>query len=290
VEIRYKKISKVLIDIFFANIFIAILKIFLGYITKSASLSADGYHSLTDGFSNIIGLIGIKFASKPVDDDHPYGHKKFETLSCLFIAGMLIFIAALVVVNAINRFLNPVIPNVTIVYLIVLLIALGTNIFISIYEYKKGTKLNSEILKSDAIHTKSDVFVSIGVLFTMIIMKLGFPPIIDTIVSLVIAVVILHAAYEIFHDNCSVLVDKCAVDKEVIKKVLLNFSDVKGVHKIRSRGRFDDIFIDMHILTNPDMSIKQAHELVHSIENYLIVELDKNVQLVVHLEPWIYRE
>jgi len=167
---------------------------------------------------------------------------------------------------------------------------LGTNIFISKYEYKKGIKLNSEILKSDAIHTKSDVFVSIGVLFTMIIMKLGFPPIVDTIVSLVIAVVILHAAYEIFHDNCSVLVDKCAVDKEVIKKVLLNFSDVKGVHKIRSRGRFDDIFIDMHILTNPDMNIKQAHDLVHSIENDLIAELNKNVQLVVHLEPWMYYE
>ncbi|MPW24526.1 cation diffusion facilitator family transporter [Alkalibaculum sp. M08DMB] len=282
---RYKSISKVLIIIFIANIIIAILKIILGSITNSVSLTADGFHSMSDGFSNIIGLIGIKLASKPVDDNHPYGHKKFETLSTLVIAGMLLWISIKVASESLNRFINPATPEISTQYLLLLILAIGINIFITKYEYRKGVKLKSEILKSDAIHTKSDVYVSIGVLLTMIFIKLGFPPIIDVIVSLAISVIILHAAYEIFIDNCDVLVDKRAVDEDVIKNILHQYSQVEGVHKIRSRGRIDEVFIDMHILTDPNMSIKQSHDMVHSIEERLKVHLEKNVQLVVHLEP-----
>lgn len=284
-DLRYRNISKVLINIFFANIIIAILKIVLGTLTNSSSLSADGFHSMTDGLSNIIGLIGIKFASKPTDEDHPYGHKKFETLSSLVIAGMLFWIALKITTESLNRFLNPVIPQISTEYLVALLIALIINIFISKYEYLKGIKLNSEVLKADAIHTKSDVYVSFGVLLTMIFIRLGFPPILDTLVSLTIAMIILHAAYEIFTNNCDVLVDKRAIDEAVVKKILFQFPQVEGVHKIRSRGRNDEIFIDMHILTNPNMNIQQSHDMVHAIEENLIIELDKHVQLVVHLEP-----
>ena len=88
----YRKIKQVLWVILFANFVVAILKVTVGTLIKSASMTADGFHSLTDGSSNIVGLIGIRLASKPVDDDHPYGHGKFETLSSMFIAGMLIFV------------------------------------------------------------------------------------------------------------------------------------------------------------------------------------------------------
>ncbi|MPW24516.1 hypothetical protein GC105_01750 [Alkalibaculum sp. M08DMB] len=119
----------------------------------------------------------------------------------------------------------------------------------------------------------------------MICIKLCFPLIIDVIVSLGISVIILHAAYEIFIDNCDVLVDKRAVDEEIVKKILYQYSQVQGFHKIRSRGRIDEVFIDMYILTAPNMSIQQSHDMVHSIGERLIVHLEKNVQLVVHLEP-----
>ena len=284
-NLRYRNISRVLIYVFFANIFIASLKIILGNLSNSSSLNADGFHSITDGFSNIIGLIGIKFASKPIDEDHPYGHKKFETLSSLVISGMLLGITLKITTESLGRLFKPVVSQISTEYLVVLLIALIINIFISKYEYSQGVKLNSEIIKADAIHTKSDVYISFGVLLTMIFIRLGFPPIIDTVVSLAIAIIILHAAYEIFTDNCAVLVDKRAIDESVIKKVLFQFPQVDGVHKIRSRGRNDEVFIDMHILTNPNMNIQQSHEMVHAIEKNLTIELDRHVQLVVHLEP-----
>lgn len=290
-ENKYKQISKILWIIFFANISIATLKIIFGALTKTTSLIADGYHSFTDGFSNIIGLIGIRFASKPIDKEHPYGHKKFETIASLFIAGMLLLLSIKVVMDTFYRFLNPVTPQVPTIYIFALMITIGINILISQYEYKKGIELKSDILKSDAIHTKSDIFVSIGVLFTLIFMKFGFSSILDPLVSFGIALVILHAAYKIFSETCGILVDKRVIEEETIKKIILQFPQVNNVHKIRNRGKADDVFIDMHILTNPNMSIEESHDMVHKMEKVLNKKLGKNVQLVVHLEPYNkYRE
>ncbi|RBP44959.1 cation diffusion facilitator family transporter [Garciella nitratireducens] len=290
-ENKYKQISKILWIIFFANISIATLKIIFGALTKTTSLIADGYHSFTDGFSNIIGLIGIRFASKPIDKEHPYGHKKFETIASLFIAGMLLLLSIKVVMDTFYRFLNPVTPQVPTIYIFALMITIGINILISQYEYKKGIELKSDILKSDAIHTKSDIFVSIGVLFTLIFMKFGFSSILDPLVSFGIALIILHAAYKIFSETCGILVDKRVIEEETIKKIILQFPQVNNVHKIRNRGKADDVFIDMHILTNPNMSIEESHDMVHKMEKVLNKKLGKNVQLVVHLEPYNkYRE
>lgn len=283
---NFKKIRQVLWVILFANLVVAVLKIIIGSIIKSASMTADGFHSLTDGSSNVVGLIGICIASKPVDEDHPYGHKKYETLAGLFIAGMLFFIGCKVIVSAITRFMNPVTPEITIVSLIVLVITLGINIFVSSYEYKEGKKLNSYILISDSLHTRSDIYVSVGVLLTLLGVKLGLPGVIDSISSLVVSGFILYASYEIFNSSSGVLVDKAAVDTEKIRKIAMEFDQVKDAHNIRSRGREDDLYIDMHIMTEPGMSIEESHTLIHNIEKKIQGELNGNVQVIVHFEPF----
>jgi cation diffusion facilitator family transporter len=283
---NFKKIKQVLWIIMFANLAVALLKIIIGSALKSASMTADGFHSLTDGSSNIIGLIGISLAIKPMDKDHPYGHKKFETLAGLFIAGMLLVIGGKIIIDAISRFLNPVSLHITVDSLMTLLITLGINIFVCTYEYNKGKKLNSYILLSDSLHTRSDIYVSIGVLFTLICVKLGLPPIIDPIASLIVSIFILHASYEIFKSAGSILVDKAVIDTEKVKNLTLEFEQVKGVHNIRSRGSEDDVYIDMHILTEPNMSVEKSHELIHDIETKMRNELNDNLQVFVHLEPF----
>lgn len=281
-----KKIKQVLWIIMFANIGVALLKIIIGTAIKSTSMTADGFHSLTDGSSNIIGIIGISLAAKPMDKDHPYGHKKFETLTCLFIGGMLLVIGAKIIIEAITRFMSPVSPIITLESLITLVLTLCINIFVCTYEYNKGKNLNSYILVSDSLHTKSDIYVSIGVIFTLVSIKLGLPPIIDPIASLIVSAFILHAAYEIFKSAGSILVDKAVIDTEKVKKLTLEFKEVKGVHKIRSRGSDNDIYIDMHILTEPHMSIEKSHDLIHSIEKKMRKEINDNLQIFVHLEPF----
>ena len=285
-ENSYKKVMRVLWIILFANLGVAVLKIIIGTIIKSASMTADGYHSLTDGSSNIVGLIGIKIASKPVDEDHPYGHRKFETLSGLFIAAMLVFIGGKIILDAISRFTDPVAPNITVISLIALIITLGVNIFVCTFEYRRGKELGSQILISDSMHTKSDIYVSVGVLVTLICVKMGVPPIIDPIASIVVAGFILHAAYEIFKVSSDVLVDKAAVDTDKVKEIVLGFSQVKDAHNIRSRGSENDLHIDMHIMTEPDMSVEESHKLIHSIEKKLRDEINGGVQVIAHLEPF----
>ncbi len=282
----YKKVSRVLWVILFANIAVALLKIVVGSIIHSASMTADGFHSMTDGSSNVVGLIGIRLASKPVDKDHPYGHKKFETLTGLFIAGMLFFIGGKIILNAISSFMKPVAPNITIESLIVLIITLCINIFVSVYEYNVGKKLGSQILISDSMHTRSDIYVSIGVLATLVGVKLGLPPIIDPIASLVVSGFVIYAAYEIFKDNSGVLVDKVAVDTEKIRDIALRFDQVKDAHDIRSRGSANDMHIDMHIMTEPYMSVEESHKLIHSIEEQIRNEINANAQVIAHLEPY----
>lgn len=281
-----KKIKQVLWIIMFANLAVALLKIIIGSAVKSASITADGFHSLTDGSSNIIGLIGISLASKPTDKDHPYGHKKFETLAGLFIAGMLLVISGKIITEAINRFLNPVTLHITINSLITLIFTLCINLFVCTYEYNKGKKLNSFILLSDSLHTRSDIYVSIGVLLTLISVKLGLPSIIDPIASLIVSAFILHASYEIFKSAGGILVDKAILDTERIKRLAMEFEQVKGVHNIRSRGSEDDVYVDMHILTEPNLSVEKSHVLIHAIEKRMRNEINGNLQVFVHLEPY----
>ncbi|MCX7842127.1 MAG: cation diffusion facilitator family transporter [Clostridia bacterium] len=282
----FKRIKQVLWIILIANIAVAALKIIIGEIINSASMTADGFHSLTDGSSNIVGLIGIQLASRPVDNDHPYGHRKFETLAGLFIAGMLFAIGGKIIVDAFKRFISPVTPSITIESLIALVATLCVNIFVCGFEHKEGKRLGSQILMSDSMHTRSDIYVSSGVLISLICVKLGLPPVIDPIASLVVTGFIIHAAYEIFRNTSDVLLDKAALDTERIKSIAMSFDKVKDAHNIRSRGCENDLHVDMHIMTEPSMSVEESHSLIHEIEEKIKREININVQVIAHLEPY----
>lgn len=283
---NFKKVKNVLWIILIANAFVAVLKVLIGTMIKSASMTADGFHSMTDGSSNIVGLIAISYAAKPVDEDHPYGHRKFETLAGLAIAGMLVFIGGKIIFDAFTRLFNPVMPEITLESLITLIATLAINIFVSKYEYKKGKSLNSAILISDSMHTRSDIYVSIGVLVTLICVKLGLPAIIDPLASLVVSAFILHAAYEIFNETSGVLVDKAVVDTEKVREIAMGFEQVRNAYKIRSRGSCHDLYIDLHIMTDPTMSVEDSHTLIHDMEEKMRVELAANVEMIVHIEPY----
>lgn len=283
---NYKKVQEILFVILLANLIVAALKIFIGSIIKSASMTADGFHSLSDGSSNIVGLIGIHFASKPEDESHPYGHNKFETLAALFISFMLFLASGKIILGAFERFKEPIIPEITIESLLVLVFTLMVNIVVSVMEYKKGKELNSQILISDSMHTRSDIYISLGVLITLIGIRLGLPPIIDPMVSLVVAGFIIHAGYEIFRENSDVLVDGAVVDTQVIKDIVMAFDEVKDVHKIRSRGSINNLHIDLHIEVDPKLDVERSHELVHDIEDAIRENFNKNSHVIAHVEPY----
>ncbi len=283
----YKKVRFVLWAIMLANFAVCALKLVVGTLIKSASLTADGYHSLSDGSSNIVGLVGIAMASRPMDEDHPYGHSKFETMAGLVIAGMLVVLGFEIVMGAVGRFANPVTPEVTLPSLIALLATLAVNIVVTTLERRQGKKLNSQILISDAMHTRSDIYVSLGVLVTLAAVKLGLPPIIDPIASLVVAGFIFYAAWGIFRNTSGVLLDRSAEDYNRIEAIALGVEHVKGVHKVRSRSAGADIFIEMHVQMDPELSVEASHTCIHKIIAEIRRQLDKPAaQVIIHTEPY----
>ncbi len=283
---NYRKVKKILWIILGANLTVALTKIVIGKAINSTSLTADGYHSLADGASNIIGLIGIYLAAKPGDQDHPYGHKKYETMAGLIIGGMLFFLSINILFSAIERFRNPLLPNITIVSLIALIATLIVNIAVAFLEYRQGRKLGSSILVSDSLHTRADIYISFGVLITLALIRLGAPAVIDPIVSLAVAGFVLHAAYEVFMENCDVLLDKAVVDNEKISEIVLGFEEVIETHKIRSRGSKEEAYIDLHIMVDPQLSIDKAHELEHRIEEQIREKTSTNAKVIIHIEPF----
>lgn len=283
----FESIKRILWIILFANLSVAFAKIALGMMISSASVLADGFHSLTDGSSNIIGLVGMSFASKPVDEDHPYGHHKYETLSSLMIVGMLFFLAIQIVNEALAKFSHPVTPTIDVWTFVVMAGTLVINLFVTIYEYREGKKLGSTLLMSDALHTRSDVFVTIGVILSLVLVKLGLPVWIDPLVSLIVAAVIMKAALEIFKMASAILLDSKVVDEKIIAEVVSRLPEVKGIHHIRSRGTPTNLFIDLHVLLEPNISLIDAHYMAHTIERVLQDHFtEAAVQVDAHLEPY----
>ena len=284
-EDRFKEIRRVLLLILVLNWGVALAKIAYGLMTRFSSMTADGFHSLSDGASNIIGLFGITLACRPADKDHPYGHKKYETLFSLGIAGLLFFVCFNLVEEGIRRMHHTIVPQVDAVSLAVMVLTIAVNLFVMRYEYSEGKRLNSDILVSDSMHTRADLFTSLSVIVAIAVIKLGYP-ILDPIVTIMIAFFIAYVAITILRQSSRVLCDTIVVvDEKIIENIVLAVKGVKTCHKIRTRGREDDIHVDLHAQVEPDMHVDKAHKISFSIEEAIKNGIPGVTDVVVHIEP-----
>ena len=284
---NYKKIQYILFVILILNIIVAVSKIVMGNISKSSAMSADGFASLADGLSNVIAIVGVYLASKPEDEDHQYGHGKIEIITGLIIGLFLLYAGFNVVMEAIGKIKNPVDINISPLSLLVMLFTLVINIIVAYYEYKKGNELNSPILIADSLHTKSDIFVTVGVIIALILIRLGMPYILDPVASFVVSLMIFYAAYNVFKENINILIDvKIVDDKEVKNLVMTEYPCVKEMHKIRSRGTKNNVFMDMHIQVDSKMTVEESHRLMHNIERTIQKNIEENAHVIIHIEPY----
>jgi len=286
IQRHYKEIRRILILILLLNWAVAFAKIFYGLLTRCASMTADGFHSLSDGASNIIGIIGIHFACQPKDQDHPYGHKKYETLFSLVIAALLFIVAFNLAKEGISRLYNPTKPpRIDLISFIVMTCTMMVNLWVMHYERKKGELLRSDILISDSMHTKADIFTSISVIIALVVVKLGYP-LLDPITAIIISLFIAHAGYDIVKQSSAVLCDTAVIlDDKKITDIVLGVKGVKACHKIRSRGRPDDINIDLHVQVDSNMHIENAHKVSYAIEEAIKSGIPEVTDVVVHMEP-----
>ncbi|MDD2679634.1 MAG: cation diffusion facilitator family transporter [Candidatus Omnitrophica bacterium] len=285
VQEHYQRIRTILIIVLALNWGVALIKIIYGLLTRCSSITADGFHSLSDGASNLIGLAGIHFACQPVDQDHPYGHRKYETFFSLGIAGLLILVALGLIHGSFERLRNPVTPFIDIKSFLIMAVTMVVNFLVMRYEQKNGRFLKSDILLSDALHTRSDIFISFSVIIALAVIKLGFP-ILDPIATIVIALFIAYSGYEIIKHSSRILCDTVAIeDSKKIVDVVMSIKGVKACHKIRTRGRPDDIHVDLHVQVKRDMHMDEAHKISFAIEDALKKNIPEITDVVVHMEP-----
>lgn len=281
---RYISIRNILIITLALNWLVAFTKIIYGLVIKSISVTADGFHSLSDGASNIVCLVGIWIASKPKDTEHPYGHKKYETFTSVFIAAILFVISFDILEEVIRRFFHPVAPNISSLSFALMLATMAINLCVMFYEHKRGKELNSDILISDSIHTKTDIYASASVLIALFAIRAGFT-MVDLIAGVFISFLIAMAAIEIMKESSFVLCDGSPINTQRIEDVVKNIKGVKRCHKIRTRGRPDDVHIDLHVSVDTDMHVDKAHGISHRIQDEVKQWIPGVTDVIVHVEP-----
>jgi cation diffusion facilitator family transporter len=282
---RYSDVTRILTRVLYANLGVAVAKIALGYSTGAVSIVSDGFHSLTDSASNIVALVGVSVARRPPDRNHPYGHRKYETMASLGILLFLTIVMVEVLRTAVGRLLGgSTAPRVVPEGIALMAVTLVVNLVVVSYEQRAGRRLRSEVLLADAKHTRSDVLTSGAVLGGLIGVWLGYP-IFDPMVALLVAGFIGHAGWAIAQDASRILSDEIVIAEDDVRDVVQSVPHVIGCEKIRTRGSADHAFLDLHLWLDGMMSLQDAHATSHVVKDKLMARFPELADVVIHIEP-----
>jgi len=280
----YQEVRRVLLAVLVANLAITLLKIGLGIATGALAVMADGFHSLVDSSSNLIGLAAVRLASRPADSRHPYGYRRYETLGALAIGGLLIAAAWEISRTVFERIIEGTQPELDWLTFSLVLLTFPVNLGVVIYETRAGNRLNSEILLADATHTRTDLFVTASVIASLVGVWLGWGWL-DLVVALGVVALILKASIGILRDAAGSLADVVGVEPQTVEAIALQVPGVLYVHNVRSRGTSDAIFVDLHVKVDPVMATSQAHAVASEVERRICEEIPHVVDAIVHIEP-----
>lgn len=259
-------------------------KIVVGKLSGSMSMVADGYHSLLDGSNNVIGLIVTSFSYAPPDRGHPYGHRKFETAATLAIGLALLGLAYRVMEQTLGQVSHSRLPVIGALNWAVMIATLLVNFFVAWYEAREGRRLGSGYLLADAAHTRSDVYVSLGVVASFAGARAGLPWV-DGAVATAIAAFIAFLAVQILVSSFNVLTDRAVIPPEGLEPVVLGVPGVHACREIRTRGGADAVYVDLVVHVDGALSLRAAHDVADAIEAVLKQAHPEIVDVVVHIEP-----
>jgi cation diffusion facilitator family transporter len=281
---RSQTVQRVLIIVLALNLLITVVKLVVGFATGALSVIADGFHSVTDSASNVVGLTALYIAARPPDEDHPYGHRRFETLAAFAIGGMLLLVAWEIVKGIFNHLGEHTLLHITTLDIVIMTATLLVNLGIVTYEARAGRRLGSDLLVADSAHTRTDLYVTLSVIVSLIAARAGYDWV-DHLVAAAVAALIVHAAYTILRSTVHVLSDASVLPRGLIEETASSVKGVRHVHRARSRGSSDAAYVDVHVKVDPVMSTTQAHAIASEVERRLKLDVAGVIDAVVHIEP-----
>lgn len=278
---RDRQVRRIILVEGAANVLVLIGKLVVGISTGSLAVLGDAVHSLTDVINNVIAWTVIRLSSQPADREHPYGHRKFETLAVFALATLLAVLAVELALHAIRREESEVGEDAW--ALGVMFGVLAVNIVIASWQRYWARRLQSDILVADANHTFADVLTTVVVIGGWQLSARGYPWL-DTACALGVAVLVLRLAYGLFKRALPALVDEYAVEPETLIKIVEGVNGVRSIGRIRSRWVGSYPAIDMVISVDPKLPTTEAHRIADRIET-LLEERFQARDISIHIEP-----
>lgn len=269
------------------NILLVIIKIFSGMLIKSSALIADGFHSLSDVATDFVVLAGTRLSNRPPDEAHPYGHKRFETLTAQIVGVILLVVgfgfiwkASAAIFRGEENFPGGIM-------LVVAGISVVAKEILFIMTRKISRETHSTALYANAWHHRSDSLSSLAVLIGGVASLLGWGYA-DNVATVVVGLMIVGVAGRILYEGLIEITEHSA-DKESIEKInkiLSAEQDVLDWHALRTRRVGGELFVDLHLLVNPEISVRDSHVICERVEEMIDRELTKPVNILIHIEPY----
>ena len=278
---RDRRVERVLWLEGVANLSLALAKAAVALHTGSMAVLGDAIHSLADLANNGLALVATRISRQPPDRDHPYGHRKFETLAVFGIATLLSVLAIEIILGALDR--DPREVSTEGWGLALMLGVLVVNIVIAAWENRWARRLDSDILRADAKHTVSDVLTTVAVIAGWQLAANGYRWL-DALASLIVAALILYLAYGLFKKAIPVLVERSIANAEALASVVSAVPGVQETRRVRSRAGGTGPAVELVVSVDRNLSTADSHAIADEIERVIVEKLSVN-DVTVHIEP-----
>jgi cation diffusion facilitator family transporter len=279
---RDRQVQRIILVEGAANVLVLTAKLTVGLWTGSLAVLGDAIHSLTDVLNNAVSWTVVRLSGRPADREHPYGHRKFETLAVFGLATLLAVLAFELAVHAIRREASEVVYEAW--ALGIMLGVLVVNVVIASWQRYWARRLRSDILFADANHTFGDVLTTIVVIGGWQLSAAGYAWL-DSACALGVSALVMYLSYGLFRRALPALVDRFAVEPEILRAAVQNVAGVREVSRIRSRWIGASPTIDMAVSVDPDLYTAEAHDIANKIEEMLEARFDAH-DISIHIEPY----
>ena len=268
------------------NIALSVIKVVIGSLAGSLALLADGVHSLSDVATDAAVLLGLRLGSKGPDQSHPYGHGRAETFSAGLIALVLILVGGAMIYYAAMAIARDEVTTPRLGVLIAAIVSIAAKEWLYRATKKIAIQSHSPVLYANAWHHRSDALSSVAVVIGFMTLEFGFGHG-DQVAAIAVGLMIIWVGVRVIGDSLRELTEG-AVDSETVERIreVINAdSSIRQWHKLRTRTVGREVFLDLHILVDPDLNIAAAHEIAESLENALDEQISRPVNITVHIEP-----
>lgn len=271
------------------NIILALTKLVLGILTASAAIVADALNNLSDAGSSIITLVSFKLSAKPADRDHPFGHARIEYIASMIISFLILLVGFETLTSSFSVLFGisaAKSPDFSTVSLIILSLSIMLKLWLALFYRTVGKRINSGVIKASSVDSLADCISTLAVLVSAIIIKITNLPIIDTVVSIGVAVMIVIAGVRILNETKNSLLGEAPVQEQIneIDKIIAEFPEVIGVHDLIIHNYGPNHYIaSLHAEVDGAKDIYMLHDMIDNLEKR--IHTDLNIMCTIHMDP-----